>query len=131
MPLSEAWKAILEQPVFVHYTTINADGSPQTSPVWVAVDGDDLLVNSAAGRVKDKNVRRDPRVALSAVDPANPYHALMVRGRVVDISTEGADATIDALAKKYTGQDTYAWRKPGEVRVNYRIKVESVHTMGD
>jgi PPOX class probable F420-dependent enzyme len=130
MPLSEAWKAILQQPVFVHYTTINADGSPQTSPVWVAVDGDDLIVNSAAGRVKDKNVRRDPRVALSAVDPANPYHALMVRGRVVDISTEGADAQIDALAKKYLGQDKYPFRSPGEVRVNYRIRPDKVSTMG-
>lgn len=130
MPLSEAWKAILEQPVFVHFTTINADGSPQTSPVWVAVDGDDLVINSAVGRVKDKNVRRDPRIAISAVDPANPYNALMLRGRVVDISTEGADAQIDALAKKYLGQDKYPYRTPGEVRVNYRISPDHVSTRG-
>lgn len=130
MSLSEAWKAILEQPVLIHFTTINADGSPQTSPVWVAVDGDDLVVNSAVGRLKDRNVRRDPRVAFSAVDPANPYHALSVRGRVVDISTEGADAQIDALALKYLNQDKYPFRTPGEVRVNYRIRPEKVSGMG-
>jgi PPOX class probable F420-dependent enzyme len=130
MPLSDAWKAILNQPVLIHLTTLNDDGSPSTSPVWVAVDGDDLIVNSAVGRLKDKNVRRDPRVAFSAVDPANDYHALMVQGRVVDISTEGADAQIDALAKKYLGQDKYPFRREGEVRVNYRIRPEKVAGMG-
>jgi len=130
MSLPEAWKTILQQPVFVHFTTINADGSPQTSPVWVAVDGDDLIINSAVGRVKDKNVRRDPRIAISAVDPDNPYRALMLRGRVVDISTEGADAQIDALAKKYMGKDKYPFRTPNEVRVNYRIRADKVSTMG-
>ena len=130
MSLPEAWKTILQQPVFVHFTTINADGSPQTSPVWVAVDGDDLIINSAVGRVKDKNVRRDPRIAISAIDPDNPYRALMLRGRVVDISTEGADEQIDALAKKYMGKDKYPFRTPGEVRVNYRIRADKVSTMG-
>jgi len=128
MAQSHNWKDLLQQPVFVHFTTINADGSPQTSPVWVAVDGDDIIINSAVGRVKDKNVRRDPRVALSAVAPDNPYEALMIQGRVVDISTQGADAQIDALAKKYLGKDQYPFRKPGEVRVNYRIRPEKVST---
>jgi PPOX class probable F420-dependent enzyme len=130
MSLPENWKTILKQPVLVHFTTVMADGSPQTSPVWVDVDGDDILINSAVGRVKDKNVRRDPRVAVSAVDPDNAYRALMVRGRVVDITTEGAEAQIDALAKKYIGQDTYPWRRPGEVRVTYRIRPEKIGTMG-
>ena len=130
MSLPENWKTILKQPVLVHFTTVMADGSPQTSPVWVDVDGDDILINSAVGRVKDKNVRRDPRVAVSAVDPDNAYRALMVRGRVVDITTEGAEAQIDALAKKYIGQDTYPWRSPGEVRVTYRIRPEKIGTMG-
>lgn len=128
MAQSKNWKDLLGRPVFVHFTTINSDGSPQTSPVWVAVDGDDIIINSAVGRVKDKNVRRDPRVALSAVDPDNPYDALMIQGRVVDISTQGADAQIDALAKKYLGQDQYPFRKAGEVRVNYRIRPEKVST---
>lgn len=130
MPLPENWKTILKQPVLVHFTTVMADGSPQTSPVWVDIDGDDILINSAVGRVKDKNVRRDPRVAVSAVDPDNAYRALMVRGRVVDITTEGAEAQIDTLAKKYIGQDTYPWRRPGEVRVTYRIRPEKIGTMG-
>ena len=130
MSLPENWKTILKQPVLVHFTTVMADGSPQTSPVWVDVDGDDILINSAVGRVKDKNVRRDPRVAVSAVDPDNAYRALMVRGRFVDITTEGAEAQIDALAKKYIGQDTYPWRRPGEVRVTYRIRPEKIGTMG-
>jgi PPOX class probable F420-dependent enzyme len=130
MSLPENWKTILKQPVLVHFTTVMADGSPQTSPVWVDVEGDDILINSAVGRVKDKNVRRDPRVAVSAVDPDNAYRALMVRGRVVDITTEGAEAQIDALAKKYIGQDTYPWRRPGEVRVTYRIRPEKIGTMG-
>ncbi|MCC6205998.1 MAG: PPOX class F420-dependent oxidoreductase [Hyphomicrobiales bacterium] len=130
MSLPENWKTILKQPVLVHFTTVMADGSPQTSPVWVDVEGDDILINSAVGRVKDKNVRRDPRVAVSAVDPDNAYRALMVRGRVIDITTEGAEAQIDALAKKYIGQDTYPWRRPGEVRVTYRIRPEKIGTMG-
>lgn len=130
MALPDAWKDILNQPVLIHFTTLNEDGSPSTSPVWVAVDGDDLIVNSAVGRLKDRNVRRDPRVALSAVDPENPYKALMVQGRVTEITTEGAEAQIDALAKKYIGQDKYPWRRPGEVRVNYRIRPEKVATMG-
>jgi PPOX class probable F420-dependent enzyme len=130
MSLPENWKTILKQPVLVHFTTVMADGSPQASPVWVDVEGDDILINSAVGRVKDKNVRRDPRVAVSAVDPDNAYRALMVRGRVIDITTEGAEAQIDALAKKYIGQDTYPWRRPGEVRVTYRIRPEKIGTMG-
>ncbi|MEY4577110.1 MAG: hypothetical protein RL701_1813 [Pseudomonadota bacterium] len=124
--IPDAWKAVLKQPVFVHLTTIMPDGSPQVSPVWVDVDGDDLVINSAQGRVKDKNMRRDPRVALSVVGPENPYSFLTVRGRVVDITTQGADAHIDSLAKKYLGKDSYPFRQPGEVRVKYRIKPEKI-----
>lgn len=128
--VSEAWKAVLKQPVFVHLTTLMPDGSPQISPVWVDVEGDDIVINSAQGRVKDKNIRRDPRVALSVTAPDNPYKALMVRGRVVEITTEGADAHIDALAKKYLGKDKYPFRQPGEVRVKYRISPEKISTAG-
>jgi PPOX class probable F420-dependent enzyme len=127
--LPDSWKAVLTKPVFVHLTTLMPDGSPQTSPVWIDVDGDMILVNSAQGRIKDKNVRRDPRVALSAVDPDNPYNALMLRGKVVEITSQGADAHIDAMAKKYLGKDSYPFRKPGEVRVLYRIEAEKVSGM--
>lgn len=120
--LSDAWKAALKKPIFVHLTTVMPDGSPQASPVWIDLDGDAILVNSAQGRVKDKNMRRDPRVALSAVDPDNPYTPLMLRGKVVEITSKGADAHIDSMAKKYLGKDTYPFRQPGEVRVLYRIE---------
>jgi PPOX class probable F420-dependent enzyme len=120
--LSDAWKAALKKPIFVHLTTVMPDGSPQASPVWIDLDGDAILVNSAQGRVKDKNMRRDPRVALSALDPDNPYTPLMLRGKVVEITSKGADAHIDSMAKKYLGKDTYPFRQPGEVRVLYRIE---------
>ena len=124
--LPEIWKATLNKPVFVHLTTLMPDGSPQASPVWVDLDGDTIVVNSAQGRVKDKNMRRDPRVAISVVDPDNPYKAIMIRGRVAKISTQGADEHIDRLAKKYLGKDKYPFRKPDEVRVMYRIEPEQL-----
>jgi len=126
--IPDTWKTLLKQPVFVHLTTIMPDGSPQVSPVWVDIDGDAIVINSAQGRIKDKNIRRDPRVALSVVAPDNPYSSLTVRGRVVDITTTGADSHIDAMAKKYLGKDKYPFSKPGEVRVKYRITPEKVST---
>jgi PPOX class probable F420-dependent enzyme len=129
-PLSDAWKATLKKPVFVHLTTLMPDGSPQVSPVWVDVDGDTIVINSAEDRVKDKNIRRDPRIALSVTDPDNPYNALMVRGKVKEITNQGADDHIDFLAKKYLGKDKYPFRKPGEKRVIYRIQADSVSATG-
>ena len=106
------------------------DGSPQVTPVWVDYDGKYVRFNSALGRVKDKNIRRDPRVALSIVDPENPYRHLDIRGRVVEISREGADEHINRLSKKYLGKDVYPSRQPGEVRVMYKIEPQKVSTMG-
>jgi PPOX class probable F420-dependent enzyme len=128
LPASHA--DILAKPAFAHLCTLMPDGSPQASPVWVDTDGDFVIVNSAAGRVKDRNMRNDPRVAVSVCDPANPYRALMIRGTVVDVTTEGADAHIDTMAKKYMGVDRYPFRQPGEVRVLYRIRVDRVSAMG-
>jgi hypothetical protein len=82
------------------------------------------------GRVKDKNVRRNPNVAIALQDPDNPYRYLSVKGKVTDVTLEGADAHIDSLAKKYLGKDKYPGRRPGEVRVIYKILPESVNTMG-
>jgi PPOX class probable F420-dependent enzyme len=106
------------------------DGSPQGTPVWFDYDGDCLRINSAKGRVKDKNMRRDKRVALSIQDPDNAYRYLAVLGNVEEITEEGADAHIDSLAKKYLGKDKYPFRGPGEVRVIYKIRPEKVSTMG-
>lgn len=115
--------------VFAHLATSMEDGSPQVSPVWVETDGDCIVVNSAVGRVKDRNIRRDPRVALSAVHPDDPYRCLMIRGRVERITEAGAEEGIDRLARKYTGADRYQWRRPGEVRVLYSIRPTHVATI--
>jgi len=121
---------ILDKPSFVHLSTLMSDGSPQASAVWVDVDGPFIVVNSAKGRLKDRNVRRDPRVALSVTDPDNPYRSMMIRGRVAKITNEGADEHIDKMAKKYMGVDEYPFRQPGEVRVLYYIEPERVAVMG-
>jgi PPOX class probable F420-dependent enzyme len=121
---------LLDKPSMAHLATLMPDGSPQVSPVWIDRDGDTLYVNSAEGRVKDKNMARDARVAISVTDPANPYRALMIRGKVKKITKDGADAHIDKMAKKYLGQDTYPFRQPGEVRVVYTIEATSAVGMG-
>ena len=121
---------ILKKPSFAHLATLMADGSPQSSPVWIDTDGPRLVVNSAQGRVKDRNMRRDPRVAISVADPENPYRCLMIRGRVTKITKDGADEHINRMAKKYLNVDEYPFRQPGEVRVLYYIEPESVATTG-
>ncbi|HEX4354976.1 MAG TPA: PPOX class F420-dependent oxidoreductase [Polyangiales bacterium] len=128
--LPDQWKATLKKPVFIHLSTVMPDGSPQTSPVWVDIEDDTIVVNSAQGRLKDKNMRRDPRVAISVTDPDNPYAALNVRGKVTEITTKDADAHIDSMAKKYLGKDKYPFARPGEQRVIYRITPEKVSSMG-
>jgi PPOX class probable F420-dependent enzyme len=115
---------------FANLATVSANGAPQVTPVWIDSDGDLLLVNSAKGRVKDRNMRKNARVALSIIDPDNPYRHLAVRGRVVDVTSQGADQHIDKLAKKYMGVDQYPHRAPGEQRVIYKIEPLSVATMG-
>jgi PPOX class probable F420-dependent enzyme len=104
------------------------DGSPQVTPLWVERDADDcLLINTAEGRVKTKNMRRDPRVALAVHDAANPYHYVTVRGRVIDVTTDGAAELNDRLAKKYMGLDRFPFEHPGQTRVVVTIKPEQVH----
>lgn len=111
-------------------TTLMGDGSPQTTPVWIDFQDGQVWVNSAVGRQKDKNVRRDPRVAMAIVDPDNPYRYVEVRGRVAAITEEGADDHIDAMARKYIGKDKYPWRQPTEKRVIYKIEILKTSTMG-
>ena len=116
--------------VFANLATIMPDGSPQVTPVWFDYTDGMIRVNSARGRIKDKNISRDGRVALAFVDPENPYRHVQVRGRVTRITEEGGDAHIDSLAKKYMGVDSYPFRRAGEVRVIYVIDPASVTTMG-
>lgn len=120
--LTDEDRALLRAKNFACFTTLMEDGSPQTSVVWIDLDGDTIVVNSAEGRTKVRNVRRDPRVAIALYDSEDPYRQLMIRGRVTDMTTEGADESIDALAKKYLGVDSYPGRVPGQQRVILRIE---------
>jgi PPOX class probable F420-dependent enzyme len=129
IPASHA-DLLKEKKAFANLATLNADGSPQVTPVWVDFDGTHVLVNTAKGRVKTKNLEREPRVALSIADPENPYRYLGIQGRVAQMTESGADAHIDKMAKKYMGKDTYPFRAPGEKRVIVKIAPDKVHTNG-
>jgi PPOX class probable F420-dependent enzyme len=109
--------------------TLMPDGSPQVTPVWFDFADGKVRVNTARGRIKDRNMSRDGRVALAIVDPANPYRHIQIRGQITRSTEEGADAHIDLLAKKYLGKDTYPFRRSGEVRVIYEIEPTSIATM--
>ena len=115
---------------FAALATLMPDGTPQVTPVWFDFDGKNLLFNSARGRQKDKNVRKDSRVTLTILDPENPYRYVEVRGRVTDITQDGADEHINKMAKKYLDKDVYPFRQPGEVRVLYTVRPEKVQGMG-
>lgn len=128
--IPEKYLDLTKKKAFAQLATLMPDGSPHVSPVWFEYDGKNIVINSAKGRVKDKNMRRDPRVGLDIVDPENPYRHLSIRGRVVEITEKGSDDHIDKLAKNYLGLDTYPNRRAGEVRVIYRIEPERTFTMG-
>jgi PPOX class probable F420-dependent enzyme len=128
--IPEAFKDLFAKVAYANLATVMRDGSPQVTPVWFDYDGECLRINSAKGRIKDKNMRRNKRVAVSIQDPDNAYRYLAVRGKVEEITEEGADAHIDSLAKKYLDKEKYPFRGPGEVRVIYKIRPEKVSTMG-
>jgi PPOX class probable F420-dependent enzyme len=109
------------------------DGSPQVTPTWVDIDKNNntILVNTAKGRIKHRNISRDPRVAVSVIDFSNPYDMVTVRGKVIDqINGKDADEHIDKLSKKYLDKEKYPRRRAGEERVMLRIKPELVARMG-
>ena len=120
---------LLQKKAFAQLATLMPDGTPQVTPVWFEYDGKNILINSAKGRTKDKNMRRDPRVGLDIIDPENPYRHLSLRGKVTEIQEQGADQHIDHLAVKYTGA-AYSKRQPGEVRVIYKIEPQGSYAMG-
>jgi PPOX class probable F420-dependent enzyme len=128
--IPEKYQDLFQKKAFANLATLMPDGKPQVTPVWCDFDGKHVLVNSAKGRVKDRNMRRDPRVSLALVDPDNPYRYLQLQGRVVEITEAGADQHIDYLAKKYLGVDKYPNRQPGEVRVIYKIEPDRAQSMG-
>jgi len=119
-----------QKKAFANLATVMPDGSPQVTPVWFDYTDGVIRVNTAKGRVKARNLKPGSPVALAIMDPDDPYRYLQLRGRVRRVQEEGADAHIDALAKKYLGKDTYPFRQPGEVRVMYEIEPASVSGMG-
>lgn len=123
---------LLQEPQLAHFVTLMADGSPQTTPVWIDVepDGATIYVNTAEGRVKTRNVANDHRVAISVADSANAWRYVLVRGTIVGRRHEGADDQIDRLAFKYLGKEQYPFRREGEQRVTLVIKPHHVIEMG-
>jgi PPOX class probable F420-dependent enzyme len=123
---SEPVRRLFQNKNFGFLSTLMPDGSPQVTPTWVDIDNGHIIVNTAEGRVKHKNVSRDPRVAVSVADQTNPYNMVTVRGRVVEQTTKGAEEHIDKMAKKYLGMDKYPGRAPGEKRLILKIKPDKV-----
>jgi len=128
--LSPKARELIARPVLASLTTLGPDGSPQITPLWIDQDGDDLLFNTAEGRVKARHMHREPRVAVSVIDPDDPYNVVALQGTVTDITTEGADAHIDALAHKYLGVDSYPMRREGEVRITVRVRTDHIAMQG-
>jgi PPOX class probable F420-dependent enzyme len=127
--IPESHLDLFKKKAFAHLATVMPGGQPQVTPVWVDYDGRHVLINTAEGRQKDKNLQRDRRVALSILDPENPYRYLEVRGHVVERTRNGAEQHIDAMANKYLGKAKYPFRQPNEVRVIYRIEPEHITSM--
>jgi len=132
--IPEQYLDLLERPIVVGLVTLMPNGQPQATPVWCSYDGTYVLVNTARGRQKDHNMQRDEKVTILAIDPDNPYRWMEIRGRVVEITEDGAVEHINALAKKYTGRDDYYAPMPDlrgkETRVIYKIKPEKVNARG-
>ena len=128
--IPDKYRDLFSKKAFASLGTLMPDGRPQVTPVWVDVEGDLVVINSAKGRQKDRNLRRDPRVSLAIIDPDNPYRYLELRGRVVEITEQGAAEHIDKMAKKYLGVDKYPYRNPDEIRVMYKIQPDHATMMG-
>ena len=123
-------RELLEAKNFCHVVTLGRDGTPHVVVVWIGLDGDEVLLNSAEGRDWPANLRRDPRAWLTIVNLDNPYEYVRIDGEAVEITPDGADEHIDALAKKYLDQDSYPFRAPGEVRLKIRIRTDRVRIWG-
>jgi PPOX class probable F420-dependent enzyme len=110
-------------------STTMSDGSPQATPVWFNTDGRHILINSAKGRVKDRNMRERPHVAFVILDPSDPYRYMQIRGKVVEITENGARDHINTLSEIYTGNKIFS-SPEGEIRVMYKIRIKNTSTMG-
>lgn len=121
---------LLDSTALAHVATVGPNGEPQVNPVWFGWDGTHLRFSQTTTRQKYKNVQRDPRVALSIVDPQNPYRYLEIRGKVVAVEPDPERAFIDSMAKKYLGQDRYPWHRPGDERIVIVVEPERTTSMG-
>jgi PPOX class probable F420-dependent enzyme len=130
LTISPGFTKLMREPAYCQLATLMPDGSPQNTQVFVETDGEHILINTFEGSQKERNVRRDPRVAVNVVDPTNAWRTASVRGRVVDVTTEGADRRLDELAKKYLGEETYPFRQPGDVPLTMKIAPEKINEMG-
>jgi PPOX class probable F420-dependent enzyme len=120
-------RRLFESKNFVFLSSLMKDGSPQVTPMWVDIENGYILVNTAIGRLKQKNTSLDPRVALAIAGQNNPYHTVTIRGVVIEqITGVEAEEHIDKLAKKYIDKDKYPYRSPGEERIILKIKPESI-----
>jgi PPOX class probable F420-dependent enzyme len=120
-------RKLFESKNFVFLSSLMKDGSPQVTPMWVDIENGYILVNTAIGRLKQKNISRDPRIALAIADRNNPYDTVTIRGEVIEqITGVPAEEHIDKLAKKYIGKDKYPYRSPGEERIILKIKPERI-----
>ena len=120
---------LIEDKNFAFVATLMKDNSPQITPVWIDLVDGMILVNTAQGRVKQRNVSRDPRVAIAIVDRNNPYSMVTIQGQVVEQTTDGADSHIDKMAKKYLGVDKYPFAAPGEKRILLKIEPKKIFHM--
>ncbi|MGH2767378.1 MAG: PPOX class F420-dependent oxidoreductase [Actinomycetota bacterium] len=120
--LNGAGKALLRAPNIAHIATVGLRAAPHVTPVWIDFEGEDVIFNTAEGRQKVQNLRRNPAVTVSVLDPADPWKVLVVQGRAVEITSEGADDHINELAKKYLNLQSYPFRQPGEQRLKVRIR---------
>ncbi len=130
MKLSEELVALLQQPSICYIATTMTDGSPQLTQTWVDTDGEYVVINTVQGYVKLKNIDRDPRVAVAISDPENPSRYFQVRGRVIDMTTEGGADHINMLAQKYLGTPYPWYGGRDQVRVIIRIEADSISSMG-
>ncbi len=126
MELDDKARRLIDGRNFGYLATLMSDGSPQVTPVWVDRDGEYILVNTAMGRLKQKNTKRRPGVAIAVADASNQYDKVVIRGVVAEQTTEGAVEHIDKLAKKYLGKEKYPWRSPSEKRVILKIRPERI-----
>jgi PPOX class probable F420-dependent enzyme len=122
--IPERFLDLFNKKAFASLATLMPDGTPQVTPVWCDYDGKHVIINSAKGRQKDRNLRREPHVSLAIIDPENPYRYVELRGHVSEITEQGAADHIDRMARKYLGVDKYPYAQPGEVRVLYKIEID-------